>query len=340
VSDERHAARALIFAHGWNAAAYQILNPGMTLWFSRSGDAVAGYARYHRTWVIAGAPVCAAERLAGVAREISADATARGCRVLYFGAGERLERLFGRRMDHARMLLGSQPVWQPREWHQIVARKASLRAQLHRAANKGVVVREWIASRASSSLALRRILGQWLAARRLPPLGFMVTPDLLDHLADRRVFVAELDSEPCAFLVATPIPARAGWLVEQWPRALAAPNGTTQLMVDAAMRAFASEHADYATLGLAPLSHEAVDEGVPSPRWLRLTLRWVRDHGRRFYNFAGLEAFKTGLQPASWEPVFAIAQGPRFRPSMLLAIAGVFGGGRPFSLVTKALARV
>ena len=35
-------ARALVLRWGWNATAYQILNHGFELWFSREGDAVAG----------------------------------------------------------------------------------------------------------------------------------------------------------------------------------------------------------------------------------------------------------------------------------------------------------
>ena len=49
-------ARALVLQHGWNATAYQIVNPGIALWFARAGDAVAGYVRRSRTRVVAGAP--------------------------------------------------------------------------------------------------------------------------------------------------------------------------------------------------------------------------------------------------------------------------------------------
>src|SRR5512133_149443 len=110
--------------YGWNAVSYQLLNPGMQHWFSREGDAVA--------------PVCAPERLAAAAAELEADAAMRRARVLYFGAGERLERAYAARADHSLVRLGAQPVWDPAAWPGIVARKASLRAQLNRARNKHV----------------------------------------------------------------------------------------------------------------------------------------------------------------------------------------------------------
>ena len=331
------AARELVMRYGWNAVAYQILNPGMRLWFSSARDAVAGYVAFGRVWIIAGAPVCAPDRLPNVARELEAAAGARGDRVLFFGAGTRLEEAYTARGDHSLVRIGAQPSWDPNAWADIVRHKSSLRAQLNRARNKGVEVREWTAERAQRSTVLRAVLREWLDTRGLPPLHFLVTPDLLDTLGDRRTFVAERGDEVVGFLVATAIPARHGWLVEQWPRRRSAPNGTTHLLIDAAMRAFADAGARYATLGLSPLSEHAGAVGDGQPRWLRFALHWIRAHGRRFYNFRGLEAFKASAQPMAWEPIFAIAPGRRFTPFTLRAIAGAFSDGSPERLLLRAI---
>lgn len=332
------AARALVLRHGWNAVAYQLLNPGMRLWFSTAGDAVAGHQSYAGVRVVAGAPVCTHERLPAAAAELAAEARRDGERVVFFGAGTRLERILGARGDHAVVRLGAQPVWDPAGWEAVVRRKASLRAQLHRARNKGVRVVEWTPERAHEAPALRAVLHAWLATRGLPPLGFMVTPDLLGHTEDRRVLVAERGTAVVGFLVATPVPARDGWLVEQWPRTPDAPNGTTHLLVDAAMRTFANAGSRYATLGLSPLSPRGAEGAPVRPAWLGVVLRHLRAHGRRFYNFRGLETFKAGLEPDLWEPVYAIADGPRFTPQLLRGIAGVFSGGSPTRLMTRAVA--
>jgi len=321
--------------------AYQILNPGMHHWFSRAGDAVVGYAPFAGTRVVAGAPVCAPERLSVVAAELEDDAAASGERVVFFGAGARLEQVYARRADHSLLVLGQMPSWDPSCWPEIVAGKASLRAQLHRAVNKGVRVREWECGREDVA-PLRRVLASWLASRGLPPLHFLTDARLLDSLGDRRVFVAEAGTGAAravvAFLVATPVPARHGWLVEQWPRSPSAPNGTTHLLVDAAMRALAAAGARYVTLGLAPLASRGAPIGDGHRAWLRATLRWLRAHGRRFYNFAGLEAFKASLAPTAWEPVYAIAPGRRFTLRSLRAVAGAFSGGSPEWMLVCALA--
>lgn len=336
---EVERARALVLAHGWNATAYQIVNPGIAHWFSDGGDAVVGYTDAGGVRVVAGAPVCRAERLAAVAAEFETATRRSALRVCYFGAEGRLESLYHRDERYAQVVLGAQPVWNPRRWPEIPACHASLRAQLHRARNKGVRVTEWDSARAERSAALRRCLGEWLATRGLPPLHFLVEPETLSRLADRRVFVAEMDGDPVAFLIASPVPRRNGWLVEQFVRGNRAPNGTSQLMVDACMRTLGAGGAEYVTLGLAPLSRMGTRPPDHNPLWLRGVLAWVRAHGRRFYNFDGLAAFKARLQPDSWDPIFAIVDQAAFSPRHLYAIAAAFSGGSPVGTLLRGLKR-
>src|SRR5690348_15867232 len=125
-------AREMVLAYGWNATTYQIVNPGISLWFSRSGDAVIGYVERRRTRVVAGAPVCPPERLRDVVSEFEYDCTDCSRRVCYFGAEERLESLLTENRTHTMVLLGAQPSWDPGHWPGIIASKASLRGQLNR----------------------------------------------------------------------------------------------------------------------------------------------------------------------------------------------------------------
>ncbi len=332
-------ARALVLRYGWNATAYQILNPGIELWFSRAGDGVVGFVKHRQTRVVGGAPVCELARLESILSEFADDTRAQGERLCFFGAGERLDAKLGSSSRWARVLLGAQPVWNPSRWSRSVARRSSLRAQFNRARNKGIVVSEWPHEVAENHPALRRCLADWLNARPLPPLHFMVEPETLSDLRDRRVFVAERDGRGAVgFTILSPVPARDGWLVEQIVRGRGAPNGTAELLIDAAMRAVAESGSTYATLGLSPLSERAAVAAVSQPLWLRLTLQSVRLHGTRFYNFIGLDAFKAKFNPEIWEPIYAIGEGPAFKPRDLYAIAGAFSGGAPVRLIARAFA--
>ena len=324
--------------HGWNATAYQILNPGIERWFSAQGDAVVGFVTSAGYRVVAGSPVCAPERLAEVVDELEADTRVRGLSTCYFAADERLARRLERRGPLDRILLGAQPIWNPAGWPTILEHKASLRAQLNRARNKGLRIERWDAQ-AADHPELHRCLEEWLGTRGLPPLHFLVEPETLGRLYERRVFVALLDATVLGFLVASPIPARRGWLIEQNIRGHQAPNGTTELLIDAAWRDAAQLGADFVTLGLSPLSRRAE---VVEPRqhlWLRALLGWVRAHGRRFYDFDGLDAYKAKFVPDAWEPIYAITSERRLGLGTLYAIAGAFGQTSPPLLVLRALGR-
>ena len=332
--------RDLVLRYGWNATSYQLVNPGIAHWLSSDGDAVVGYVDAGRVRVAAGAPVCAADRLTSVVAEFEAWCASGSRRVCYFGAEERLDGALRPSASHSRVLLGAQPAWDPRGWPDIIARRASLRAQLNRARNKHVTVALLDPAVASAVPALRQLLAEWLETRGLPPLHFLVEPNTLQRLDDRRVFVAAREGTAVAFLVASPVPTRDGWLVEQIVRGRHAVNGVNELLVDAAMRHLAGEGAHYVTLGLSPLSPHAPSDGsVANPLWLSVLLRWVRAHGRRFYNFEGLDRFKAKFSPDRWEPVWAISGERRFSLRSLRAIAQAFSGGSPELLVLRAIGR-
>ena len=119
-------ARALVLAHGWNSTSYQIINPGIKRWFAKADDAVVGFVSCNGVRVVAGAPICAKERLPEVLAEFEMDADTNGERVCYFCAEARLESVYNNSPEYSKILLGAQPVWQPQSWSNIVATHKSL----------------------------------------------------------------------------------------------------------------------------------------------------------------------------------------------------------------------
>ena len=316
-------ARDLVMRFGWNVVSYQILNPGIELWFSKKHEGVVGFVRRHGVRVVAGAPICAGEHLAEVVDEWENDAARKGERVCYFGAAGRLHDLLKERNGYSTVVLGAQPVWEPAQWEPTMKRHSSLRAQLARARSKGVFVSEWPTSQARFHPQLKAILEQWLRTRGLPSLHFLVEPRTLNCLGDRRLFVAQIGNEAVGFVVLAPVPMRAGYLTEQFVRGQRAPNGTVELLLTYAISQVAGEGAHYVTMGLVPLSLRG-GENHPNPWWLRVLLGRTRAHGLRFYNFDGLERFKNKFHPAQWEPIYAIANQPNFSPRVLYAVASAF----------------
>lgn len=332
-------ARSIVLRHGWNTTCFQIINPGIEYWFGQSCEAVVGYVSSKGFRVVAGAPVCAEEHLAEVVSDFERESRDLGFSVCYFGAEGRLDLLVEHSTAHSRVLLGAQPVWRPNSWDSIVQNNRDIRSQLNRARNKGVLVTEWPVEKAENNQELSDCLDEWFKLKGLPPLHFVIEPDTLGRLEYRRIFVASVNEKVVGFLILSPIPTRSGWLTEQFPHRPGAPNGTVELMMHTAITTLADEGFEYVTLGLSPLSKRAKIGVFDNPVWLRFALGWMRKHGRRFYNFDGLDFFKAKLAPEYWEPVYAISNEASFSAGSLYAIANAFTHNHPFMAFGHGLSK-
>lgn len=333
-------ARVIVMKYGWNSSAYQILNKGMCLWFSKTTEAVIGYQDFGRYRIVAGAPVCALTDVAAVIEELKEETAKLHKNICYFCAGTRLASFLRTEDSGNSILLGAEPVWHPQEWAERIQEKPSLRAQVARAVNKGVHVNAWDNDRAAKDPMLQKCLEDWLSTRGLPPLHFLIESQTLDRLLDRRLYVAERDGMPIGFVTLAPIPNRNGWLVEQNIRGASAPNGTIELLLTHAASDVAAMGAEFFTLGLSPLSRQYSSPSTGRDVWwLKGILAWLRAHGTRFYNFGGLDAFKSKFRPAYWEPIYALTTEDTISLPTLYAIAGAFAGMSPVRLVAHALFR-
>ncbi|NUO51807.1 MAG: DUF2156 domain-containing protein [Polyangiaceae bacterium] len=284
-------ALELVRLHGWNSTAFQTLGPGYS--YAHYDDACVAFVDTGSAWVVAGAPIGPRDTLRNAATAFVEDARSANRRCCFFATESRfLGETTG---DLGAIVIGEQPVWDPRDWSERLASKRSLREQLRRARAKGVLVRpvETSSERESLGRGLAHVAQRWLATRRMAPMKFLVHLDPTRDPSHRRTFVAERGGRVVGFAEAVPVPAREGWLIEGLVRDPEAPNGTGELLVDSVMRWAADSGSPWLTLGLAPLAG-------PVPTWLR----WAKRLGARFYDFEGLRSFKAKLGPASWSPIY------------------------------------
>lgn len=322
--DERRAL-ALIGAHGRTSTAFQALARGLSHWFlegesapgARHDIGMVAYADHGGAWTAAGEPVASEDDTIAVAERFVEAAHAARRRASFFAT----EGNLASSPRFRRTLIGEQPVWNPETWSAKLKEHRSLREQLRRARAKSVVVRGVNRAALDADPALRRTLDEmiarWLAARTMSRMGFLVDVNPLEGLDHRLLFVAQRQERVVGLLSLSPVPARHGWLFEHLLRDPAAPNGTSELLVDHAMRTIGDDGAEWATLGLAPLAG-------PVSGWLRT----ARALARPLFNFDGLAAFKRKLRPDSWAPIYLVY--PRESNSMVAMLDGLraFAGGR------------
>ena len=296
VSGERARVLELLQRFGWNATSFQCLQPGFAHWFEGTTACVA-YVDTGRAWVAAGAPICDEAALGAVARAFVRAASEQGRAAVFFAT----ERRFAD-SGFERLLIGAQPVYDPQRWPETLRRTHSLREQLRRGRAKGVQVsgvraEDVSAAGAPLRLEVEALIAAWRRAKPMPPMGFLVRVDPFDFAHERRLFVARRKTQSgeslVGFAAVVPVFARGGWFIENLIRAPDAPNGTAELLVDAALRDAADRGSRYVTLGLSPLAG-----AVPSP------LHLARKYASALYDFAGLEAFKAKFRPHEWAPIY------------------------------------
>lgn len=322
----RQRARDLVLRHGWNATAFQTLEPGYRYFFH--ADGYVAYVDTGQAWVAAGAPICAADRLGTLAREFVAAARAARRRVCFFAVED---RLLAPELGLEGTFIGEMPVWNPRTWNAGGHERRSLREQLRRARAKGVRTRLATSDELRSGPtrdAIDALGKRWLDTRAMAPMGFLVSLEPFTFPEDRRCFVAERDGQIVGFAGVVPVPARAGWFLEDLVRDADAPNGTGEALVDAVMQWAKHGGCEWLTLGLAPLAGD-----VSRP------LAWFRSYGRALYDFEGLRSYKAKLAPLDWRPLhLAYPSGQGLLPSIVDSLSAFTRGGF-LSFAARSLVR-
>lgn len=337
--NRQEKASDLISKYGRNSFSWQILNPGTSLWFSKDEKSVVGYVLKGKTRVTAGAPVTHPSNLKRAASEFEEDARKHGQSVCYFGAEGWLKDIFKNESTHRTLLLGAQPVWNPRYWQKTEFLKSRVREMTRRAAAKKVTVKETPPETVKNSQEHKECLEEWLRTRKLPILRFLINPDILENTSGRRFFSARKNEKLISFLSLARVPGRNGWLVEHIFRGKNDLKGTSELLMDFAVKTVAEEGAAHATLGLSPLSKHAKFSYAMNPAWVRIVFNWLYFGASCFYNFKGLDAFKSKFAPHRWEPVYAIVNKPRFCLLTFYRIAGAFCGTSPLLFGINAFLR-
>lgn len=326
-ASQRTLALSLLQKHGVSASSFQVLESGFQFYFD-GDDAFVGYVDTGSAWVAAGAPVAPAERVAEVATHFREAARQQHRNACFFAAEEPFVPLHG----WIELRVGEQPTWDPARWRKHVDEAASLRAQIKRAQNKGVVVRrvqvEELAAGQPLRVAMQNVADAWTSARDMAPMGFLVGIEPFAHAEEKRVWVAETNGKLVAFLSAVPIYARDGWLLEDLLRVKNAPNGTVELLIDAAMLDFAASGSKLVTMGMAPLSGEI-------PRGLR----WIRELAKPLYDFGGVYAFKNKLRPDGWEPLYVLTPQGQTRTRALIESIRAFARGSIASFALQTFVR-
>lgn len=184
-----------------------------------------------------------------------------------------------------------------------------VRAARNQALRSGVNVAEWtqeqILAHPTIERDMKSVMRLWKSRNAVDLGGFVNTVDPFAHMECRRYFLAFTEKSGLeAFLVATPIPGKQSYFLEDLVIRPGATRGTGELLTLEAMIALAESRAQMASLGVVSLTSVSDDSAYNLHGFARWALVTVPKYLTKFYNVGGLEMFRKRFKPRRWENIY------------------------------------
>lgn len=293
------------------------------LLFSADGRAFIMYGRQGRSWIALSDPVGPRECWPELVWHFVEMAARAGGRAVFYQVAADSLALYA---DAGLMAfkLGEEARVTLTDFDLKGTRRAGLRQAINRAERErmafSILAPEQVPARMEE---LAAVSAAWMAHHKVREKRFSLGAFDPAYLDGQAVAILTRDGRIIAFanLLLTDLKDEASIdLMRFIPEA---PNGVMEVLLTRLMLHFKAEGYAAFNLGMAPLS--GLSASAAAPIWHRVG-RAVFEHGERFYNFAGLRAFKAKFRP-DWEPRY-LAVGGGINPMLALTdIAMLIGGG-------------
>ena len=182
-----------------------------------------------------------------------------------------------------------------------------VRSARNQALKAGLRIEEWtpsqVADGAAGRIALLNLYETWSSRHLIALSGFLNSTAPFAYSESRRYFVAFEGEDVRGFLVATPVPARESYFLEDLILHPSAPRGTGELLTLEAMVALRDSGVKEASLGVVSMNAVGCRKNESLPRSLVFLTQTLPNVLKRFYNFKGLEVYRKRFKPHRWDRV-------------------------------------
>lgn len=310
------------------------------VWISPDARGAVPYTESGGVWMVAGEPIADDADLVRITREFISAAKRKKKSVAFLPTTERFARSVA--SDDLRILkIGASPYFDLTAWDPRGNSAKHMRSGLNRARRAGVAVTEFVELNAEFRAEVKSLMDEWAESRRAGVRFGWLFQLMPFHNAELKRFFAAHDKTGrlVGILVASSIPARAGWYLEDVIRAGDAPLGTSDLLVYETMKALAASGAKVATLGTVPLSGRGGDAvSCGNNRVVEAMLGHSRRKLASVYNFDGLDQFKSKFVPSWWENEYiVVTKGHLIPPRVANALFNVAIPGSVLHVLLSAL---
>jgi len=311
---------------GYNEHSFVSISVQPEVWIDKGAKGAVSYNESGRIWVVAGEPLGSEQDLLQITRRFLDHAREKKRVVAFVPSTEK----FARTVSSAGVRIvkvGATPYFDLGNWDPRGNAAKKLRLGVNHGRRANVVVDEVTELTASFRREAAELIRSWANGRRAGvSFGWLFELVPFQNSHDRKYFAARnTNNDLVGILAASPIPARAGWYLEDVLRSTNAPDGTSDLLVFEALKILAAQGAKLATLGTVPLSSKGEDDVSTKHNFLvNKLLKFSKRYLNSVYNFDGLETFKSKFVPTWWESEYiVVSKGRLISPRVANAIFNI-----------------
>ncbi|MBI3555542.1 MAG: DUF2156 domain-containing protein [Deltaproteobacteria bacterium] len=182
-----------------------------------------------------------------------------------------------------------------------------VRSARNQALAAGLTVEEWSAEEINrdhdKKHVLRQIHEEWRSTRAVELSGFMNATNPFHYMQERRYFVLKSGRRVESYLVASPVPGRKGYFLEDLISRHHAPRGAGELLTLESMVRLGESGVDQASLGVVSLTTMESNVQARLPGLIRFLMVQVPAYMSLIYNFNGMEVYRKRFKPRAWEAI-------------------------------------
>jgi phosphatidylglycerol lysyltransferase len=314
----------MVSQYGQNPMSYLALENDKKYFFGKACDGVIAFAVVGDTAVVCGDIICSDDDAVIFITEFLGFCRENHYGILFLNITDHFLDLY-HKMGFQSTKYGEDACFLLEQYNLAGGKAAKVRAAINHANKEGITVSEYKPSEhrdMAIELEIKKVSNEWLKAKKIGELSFMLGGIGLEEPYDRRFFVArDANGEMQGFVVFVPYDDKKAYLADVTRRRNNAPQGILEKLIYEGFMTFKEEGATWGSMGLVPLAN--VREDSVRAKFTTKLFEYIYENLNDIYGFKPLYHAKAKYGPTHWQSRYLAYYPKRFTPQLAYAIVKV-----------------
>jgi lysylphosphatidylglycerol synthetase-like protein (DUF2156 family) len=249
VDREDESLKKLVRQWG-NAFSEVLLEPPPSQVFTTSGiDGAIGYRIHSKYAITFGDPICPEEHAPELATAFHQFCQENNLNIIYLIASEKFANWAIQNQCRVMMEVAEELIFDPQQNLTDGRKSHKLRNYIHHAEHEGVTFHEYLSHDEQLEQSINEFGKEWLKSRRGPQIHLGIL-DFFDSRINRRWFYVQQEGRIVGVALLTKLDYEKGWLLKYLLTNLAAPRGTSEMLMLSILDVLRAEGCRFLTYGV------------------------------------------------------------------------------------------